>query len=74
MEQLKHVEGRTLVFVQKKHQASWFCRKLRKDFEIAATEIHGDRSQPQREKALSDFRNGVCDIMVATDVAARVSV
>ena len=34
-------------------------------------EIHGDRSQSQREAALAKFRNGECRILVATDVAAR---
>jgi len=33
--------------------------------------IHGDLSQAQRDKVMRKFRNGVCNIMVATDVAAR---
>ena len=38
---------------------------------IAAEDIHGDRSQPQREAALAAFRAGHCRVLVATDVAAR---
>jgi ATP-dependent RNA helicase DDX3X len=38
---------------------------------IAAVEIHGDRSQGQREAALLDFRDGKARVLVATDVAAR---
>lgn len=38
---------------------------------IAAVEIHGDRSQSQREAALAAFRSGKCRVLVATDVAAR---
>ena len=38
---------------------------------IAAEDIHGDRSQPQREAALASFRSGACRVLVATDVAAR---
>ena len=34
-------------------------------------DIHGDRSQAQREKALDSFRSGNCRVLVATDVAAR---
>jgi probable ATP-dependent RNA helicase DDX4 len=35
------------------------------------TTIHGDRLQQQREEALSDFKSGKCNIIVATSVAAR---
>ncbi len=33
--------------------------------------IHADRSQPQREAALRDFRDGSTRVLVATDIAAR---
>ena len=33
--------------------------------------IHADRSQPQREAALSEFRDGRTRVLVATDIAAR---
>jgi ATP-dependent RNA helicase RhlE len=33
--------------------------------------IHADRSQPQRETALREFRNGEARVLVATDIAAR---
>ena len=33
--------------------------------------MHGDRSQPQRERALEKFRTGKVTTLVATDVAAR---
>ncbi len=33
--------------------------------------IHADRSQPQREAALRDFKGGQTRVMVATDIAAR---
>ena len=36
-----------------------------------AMAIHGDLSQPLREKIISQFRQGGIDILVATDVAAR---
>ncbi len=38
---------------------------------IEAVAIHGDRSQPERERALAAFRAGEVRILVATDVAAR---
>ena len=42
-----------------------------KDNDFKATAIHGDRTQPEREEALRDFRSGQIPIMVATAVAAR---
>ncbi len=33
--------------------------------------IHGDRSQPERERALAAFKAGEVRVLVATDVAAR---
>ena len=38
---------------------------------VTCEDIHGDRSQSQRESALKKFRTGECDVLVATDVAAR---
>jgi ATP-dependent RNA helicase DDX3X len=73
-------KGRTLIFVQKKRTATWLKKQLSKggpegwdhNFDpIEAVEIHGDRSQSQREAALAKFRSGECRILVATDVAAR---
>ncbi|KOO24676.1 ATP-dependent RNA helicase ded1, partial [Chrysochromulina tobinii] len=74
--------GRSLVFVEKKRTATWLKKTLRhggpaeggeeERFEpIAAEDIHGDRSQSQREAALAAFRSGSCRVLVATDVAAR---
>jgi ATP-dependent RNA helicase DeaD len=36
-----------------------------------AEALHGDKSQAQREKVMSRFKNGQIEILVATDVAAR---
>mmetsp|Transcript_20788 Transcript_20788/g.25181 ORF Transcript_20788/g.25181 Transcript_20788/m.25181 type:complete len:699 (+) Transcript_20788:114-2210(+) len=69
--------ARTLVFVKKKHTARWVSKQLcmRHEhgggFEVTSAEIHGDRSQAQREAALSSFREGRVQVLVATDVAAR---
>ncbi|MFR7671451.1 MAG: helicase-related protein, partial [Collinsella sp.] len=53
-----------------KHRADSCCRRLeRKGIKAAA--IHGNRSQAQRERALSAFRDGTVDVLVATDVLAR---
>lgn len=60
-----------IIFVQKKRTATVVCKSLKRDLGINAVEIHGDRSQSQRESALADFRSGVARVLVATDVAAR---
>jgi ATP-dependent RNA helicase RhlE len=38
---------------------------------LEATAIHGNKSQPQRERALAGFRDGHTRVLVATDIAAR---
>jgi ATP-dependent RNA helicase RhlE len=65
-----HERGRTLVFVRTKHGADRLVKRLSKRG-VSAVAIHGNRSQPQREKALGRFHAGAIDVLVATDVAAR---
>ena len=62
--------GRTLVFVRTKRGASRLVKRLG-SHGITAVEMHGNRSQSQREKALTRFADGSVDCLVATDVAAR---
>ncbi|XP_069172397.1 probable ATP-dependent RNA helicase vasa-like isoform X2 [Procambarus clarkii] len=59
-----------LVFVERKLQADFIGAFLITQG-ISATTIHGDRYQEQREEALSAFRTGVNNVLVATSVAAR---
>ena len=62
--------GRTLVFVRTKRGASRLVKRLG-SHGISAAEMHGNRTQSQREKALARFHDGSVDTLVATDVAAR---
>jgi ATP-dependent RNA helicase RhlE len=62
--------GRTLVFVRTKRGADRLVKRLSRHG-VEAAAIHGNRSQPQREKALARFHSGTIDTLVATDVAAR---
>ncbi|MDH5553183.1 MAG: DEAD/DEAH box helicase [Nitrosomonas sp.] len=59
-----------LVFARTKQGASQLSRHLQREG-ITATEIHGDKNQMQRTQALEDFKQGVAQVLVATDVAAR---
>ncbi|XP_073412750.1 probable ATP-dependent RNA helicase DDX4 isoform X2 [Dendrobates tinctorius] len=61
---------RTMVFVKTKKKADFIASFLVQE-NIKSTSIHGDRLQPEREKALTDFRSGECPVIVATSVAAR---
>ena len=61
---------RALVFTRTKHGADRVVRRLAASG-IPAAAIHGNKSQPQREKALADFRDGRSRLLVATDIAAR---
>ncbi|MGX7925786.1 DEAD/DEAH box helicase [Tsuneonella sp. HG094] len=61
---------RVLVFTRTKHGADRVVKRLAHDG-ITSNAIHGDKSQPQRERALAEFRSGRTPVLIATDVAAR---
>jgi len=67
---LKAEKGSFLVFVRTKHGADRVARRLTRSGH-AAVQIHGDRSQAQRNQALRNFSEGRHRVLVATDVAAR---
>ena len=74
MDTLRHLlyaeSGQTLVFARTKRGAERIAKSLVRDGFNAAM-IHGDRSQAQRNKALSGFQEGYFQVLVATDIAAR---
>ena len=63
--------GRTLVFVRTKRGADRLAKQLGRVPTLNVAAMHGDKSQAQRERALSQFEQGRIDTLVATDVAAR---
>jgi ATP-dependent RNA helicase RhlE len=65
-ENIDHV----LIFSRTKHGADRIARNLKKK-KIKAEAIHGDKSQNQRQKALSLFKERRIRVLVATDIAAR---
>lgn len=55
-------------------ETKWSVQRLAQTLEKRghkATAIHGNKSQPQRQRALNQFREGSVKVLVATDVAAR---
>jgi|GEM_PF-195358 len=59
-----------LVFTRTKRGADRVTKELNK-VEISAQAIHGNKSQNDRQNALSNFKSGVTRVLVATDIAAR---
>ncbi|KAF6156315.1 hypothetical protein GIB67_013759 [Kingdonia uniflora] len=62
--------SRILIFMDTKKGCDQTTRQLRMDG-WPAVSIHGDKSQTERDWALSEFKAGKSPIMTATDVAAR---
>ena len=63
-------EGKIIVFVETKRKVekiNYLVNRRR----WSSVCMHGDKSQSERDAALADFRSGRCNILIATDVAAR---
>jgi ATP-dependent RNA helicase RhlE len=59
-----------LIFTRTRHRAHRLAEQIaRAGYRV--TSLHSDRTQGQRQAALNGFKNGVYQIMVATDIAAR---
>src|ERR1039458_4395375 len=63
-------KGQTLIFARTKRGTQRLARELERDG-FSAAMIHGDRTQSQRNAALSGFQEGRYQVLVATDVASR---
>jgi len=59
-----------IVFARTKHRADRITKKLGQHG-FAATAMHSNKTQSQRQRALEGFRTGRFTILVATDIAAR---
>ncbi len=70
VEELDGERDRAIVFVRTKRGADRLVKRLGAQG-LDAVAIHGDKSQGQRDRALSSFQSGRVDTLVATDVAAR---
>ena len=59
-----------MVFARTKHGSDKLVRRLR-HHDIQAAAIHGNKTQPQRLKALANFKNNKIQVLIATDIASR---
>ncbi|KAM3865461.1 putative ATP-dependent RNA helicase DDX17 [Diretmus argenteus] len=63
-------ENKTIIFVETKKRCDELTRRMRRDGWPAMC-IHGDKSQPERDWVLAEFRTSKAPILIATDVASR---
>jgi len=70
VEELASGTGRRLLFMRTKHQAKKLAKQLTAAG-IPAVDLHGNLSQPARERNLEAFSSGAVRVLVATDIAAR---
>lgn len=68
---LRHMDmPSVLVFTRTKHSARRLARAIAADgFKVA--ELHGNLTQPQRNRAMEGFRGRAFQVLVATNIAAR---
>jgi superfamily II DNA/RNA helicase len=62
--------GRRILFMRTKHQARKLAKQLT-DSGVPAVDLHGNLSQPARDRNLAAFSSGEARVLVATDIAAR---
>ena len=62
--------NKVILFTETKRLADRLSKKLNKSG-IKSDQIHGNKSQNYRVKALTKFKKGSIKVLVATDVAAR---
>jgi superfamily II DNA/RNA helicase len=62
--------GRRILFMRTKHQARKLARQLTESG-VPAVDLHGNLSQPVRDRNLAAFTAGEARVLVATDIAAR---
>src|SRR5580693_4051750 len=62
--------GRRILFLRTKHQARKLAKQLT-DSGVPSVDLHGNLSQPARDRNLAAFSSGEARVLVATDIAAR---
>ena len=63
-------KSRRILFMRTKHHAKKLAQQLTAQG-IPSVDLHGNLSQPQRDRNLAAFSSGAAKVLVATDVAAR---
>lgn len=63
-------QGRRILFMRTKHQARKLAKELTESG-VPSVDLHGNLSQPARDRNLKAFSAGEARVLVATDIAAR---
>ncbi|MGW0331680.1 DEAD/DEAH box helicase [Streptomyces sp. NPDC003011] len=63
-------DGRVIMFLDTKHAVDRLTKHLLSNG-VRAAGLHGGKSQPQRTRTLTQFKDGHVTVLVATNVAAR---
>ncbi|XP_028129501.1 uncharacterized protein LOC114325600 isoform X1 [Diabrotica virgifera virgifera] len=63
-------QNKIIIFVETKKKVDDITKVVKREG-FSAISMHGDKSQPERDYVLNEFRSGKSSILVATDVAAR---
>jgi superfamily II DNA/RNA helicase len=70
VQRLASGSGRRILFMRTKHQARKLARQLT-EAGVPSVDLHGNLSQPARDRNLAAFSAGTARVLVATDIAAR---
>jgi superfamily II DNA/RNA helicase len=70
VQRLASGSGRRILFMRTKHQARKLARQLTESG-VPSVDLHGNLSQPARDRNLAAFAAGTARVLVATDIAAR---
>ena len=62
--------GKFIVFVRTRVRAERVAKAMERA-NIATLTLHGEKDQTDRDQVMSDFREGKCKILIATDLSAR---
>ncbi|CAI0541240.1 unnamed protein product [Linum tenue] len=64
-------KGKILVFVQSQDKCDMLYKEMMNVYRYPCLSLHGAKDQTDRESTISDFKNNVCNLLVATSIAAR---
>ncbi len=60
-----------IIFCETKRGVDDIVRDLKRDRIHGVAGIHGDKTQYERDRVIKDFKDGISNILIATDVASR---
>ncbi|MBN1664542.1 MAG: DEAD/DEAH box helicase [Deltaproteobacteria bacterium] len=66
----EHPESKIIIFVRTRVRAERVAKAMER-VSIPSITIHGEKDQGERSEAMRKFKEGECQILIATDVSAR---